>query len=84
MKNKDEFDFIYIDRSHLLLDCYLDLILSWELLSNGGILAINDYLCKPTENIIDSAFEAVNHFFKLYEGKYILLLKNYCIFLEKI
>ena len=83
IKNNDEFDFIYVDGSHLLLDCYIDLVLSWDLLSIGGILAIDDYLYKK-DIIIDSPFEAVNHFLKIYEGKYNLLLKNFRVFLEKI
>lgn len=85
VKNDQLFHFIYIDGSHLLLDCYLDLVLSWELLINGGILAIDDYLYNSDDsNILISPFKAVNHFLKLYEGKYNLLLKNYRVFLEKI
>lgn len=85
IKSYEVFNFIYIDGSHLLLDCYLDLVLSWELLSIGGIMAIDDYLYNSdNENILISPFESVNHFLKLYEGKYNLLLKNYRVFLEKI
>lgn len=83
VKTNIKFDFIYVDGSHLLMDCYLDLVLSWELLNVGGILAIDDYLYKCDE-ILLSPFEAVNYFLKLYEGKYILLMKNYRVFLEKI
>jgi hypothetical protein len=85
IKNNNEFDFIYINGSHSLLNSYSDLILSWELLSNGGILIIDDYSYNSDElNILISPLESVKHFMKLYEGKYNLLLKNYCVFLEKI
>jgi hypothetical protein len=85
VKTNQIFDFIYIDGSHLLLDCYLDLVLSWELLSTGGILAIDDYLYNSNDsNILISPFESINYFLKLYEGKYNLLLKNYRVFFEKI
>jgi predicted O-methyltransferase YrrM len=77
------YDFIYIDGSHLLLDCYLDLILSWKLLEKGGILAIDDYTYKM-DSVLDSPFEAVNHFLKRYEGKYKLLHKEYRVFLQKV
>jgi hypothetical protein len=78
-------DFIYVDGSHLMLDCYLDLILSWKILNKGGILAIDDY----TYNIDDtdklaSTFEVVNHFLKKYESEYNLLNKGYRVFLQKI
>ena len=82
---KDNFkaDFIYVDGSHLLLDCYTDLVLSWQILENGGILAIDDYFYKR-EEVLNSPFEAVNHFLKIYEGKYKLLHKEYRVFLEKL
>jgi predicted O-methyltransferase YrrM len=78
-------DFIYVDGSHLMLDCYLDLILSWKILNKGGILAIYDY----TYNIdksdkLVSPFEGVNHFLKKYENEYSLLNKGYRVFLQKI
>jgi len=81
--NREKFNFIYVDGSHLLLDCYSDLVLAWEILVSGGILAIDDYLYKK-ESVLDSPFEAVNHFLKRYEGKYKMLHKSYRVFLEKI
>jgi len=86
IKKKQIFDFIYVDGSHMLLDCYSDLILSWEILDKGGMLVIDDYLSKK-ESLLESPFEAVNRFLKLYEGKYKILNKDYrkdCrVFLEK-
>lgn len=77
-----KFDFIYVDGSHLLLDCYSDLILSWQILENGGILAIDDYFFEQ-DKILDSPFEAVNHFLKVFEGQYKILHISYRVFLEK-
>ena len=42
IRKGESFDFIYIDGSHTLLDSYVDIILSWNLLKTGGILAIDD------------------------------------------
>ena len=84
IKNKVQFNFIYIDGSHLLLDCYTDLVMSWNILEKGGIIFIDDYLYKKDENILNSPFEAVNHFFKLFKEQYKLLNIGYRIFLEKI
>jgi predicted O-methyltransferase YrrM len=83
IQNKKMFDFIYIDGSHLLLDCYSDLVLAWTILEKDGIIGIDDYLYKK-DSILDSPFEAVNHFLKRYEGKYKLLHKGYRVFLQKL
>ena len=82
VKNGFKADFIYVDGSHLLLDCYLDLVLSWEILEKGGILAIDDYTYKM-EDVLKSPYEAVNHFLKSYQNKYKLLNKGYRVFLQK-
>jgi hypothetical protein len=82
IKNGKMFDFIYVDGSHLLLDCYSDLILSWSILEKGGIIGIDDYTYKY-QSILESPFEAVNHFLKKYEGKYKILYKGYRVFLQK-
>lgn len=59
------------------------MILSWEILYKHGIMAIDDYLYNKDE-LLKSPFEAVNHFLKLYNGKYKLLHSGYRIFLEKL
>jgi hypothetical protein len=82
IQSREKFHFIYVDGSHLLLDCYSDLVLAWEILEQGGILAVDDYLYKKN-SILDSPFEAVNHFLTRYNGKYKLLHKSYRVFLEK-
>ena len=83
IKNDIKFDFIYIDGSHMLLDCYSDLILSWQILEKNGILAIDDYLYN-INNKLGSPFEAVNHFLKKMDGQYKVLNKGYRVFLEKL
>jgi hypothetical protein len=84
IKNNVQFNFIYIDGSHLLLDCYTDLVMSWNILEKGGIIGIDDYLYKKDENILDSPFEGVNHFLKVFQGCYKILNIGYRVFLEKI
>jgi hypothetical protein len=65
-----------------MLDCYTDLVLSWELLEKNGLMIIDDYLFNKN-NILESHFEAVNEFLNKYENKYTLLSKNYRVFLVK-
>ena len=83
IKSDDKYDFIYVDGSHLALDCYCDLLLSWELLNVGGVFAIDDYLYTQNTSF-ESPFEGVNRFLQKYEGKYKILHKNYRVFLEKL
>jgi predicted O-methyltransferase YrrM len=85
IRDDRKFDFIYVDGSHLMLDCYTDLVLSWQILEQGGILAIDDYLYKSDEgDVLQSPYEGVNHFLKLFEGIYKVLDIGYRVFLEKI
>ena len=84
MKENKMFDFIYVDGSHLLLDCYSDLILSWKLLEKGGILAIDDYLYNKDQSVINSPFEAVNHFLNKFQKEIKILHTGYRVFLQKI
>ena len=82
IKDGVKFDFIYVDGSHLLLDAYTDIVLSWEILEKGGYIIIDNYFYKKDEPL-KRPFEAVNHFLKLYKGQYNILSIDYCVFLEK-
>jgi tetratricopeptide (TPR) repeat protein len=84
LKENREFDFIYVDGSHLLLDCYADLILSWRLLAKGGMLAIDDYLYNVSESVVDSPFEGVNKFLKKHQHEIKIIHKSYRVFVQKI
>jgi predicted O-methyltransferase YrrM len=86
VKTTDKYDFVYVDGSHLALDCFADLILSWDLLNKRGIMAIDDYLYnyEPNNCNFESPHEGVNRFLKKYEGKYKILHMEYRVFLEKL
>lgn len=83
VQNNLEYNFIYVDGSHLLLDCYTDLILSWKILRKNGILAIDDYPYQK-EKCLESPYEAVNHFLNKFKDEYKILDSGYRVFLEKI
>jgi len=81
--HKNYFDFIYVDGSHKMLDCYTDLLLSFNLLKKGGVLGIDDYLYNK-ETVLDSPYEGVNHFLNKFIKEVKILSKEYRVFLEKI
>lgn len=43
-KLKGKFDIIYIDGSHVAVDVLEDMIYSWKLLKEGGVLIMDDYI----------------------------------------
>ena len=84
VKAEKKYDFIYVDGCHLLLECYSDLILSWQLLNRGGILAIDDYYTNLNgSDLLQTPFESVNYFLKKYDNEIKVLHKGYRVFLEK-
>ena len=78
-----EFDLIYVDGSHKCLDCYVDMILSFNLLKKGGLMIVDDVLYRKGD-IINSPFEAVEHFINKFKDNIIIMNNGYRLFLEKI
>ena len=87
VKNDKLFDFIYVDGSHKCLDVVTDLFLSWQLLRNGGIMAIDDYMytleADFNVNILEYPYHAVNAFLEKYKDNIIVLERGYRIFIKK-
>jgi predicted O-methyltransferase YrrM len=83
INNKEYFHFIYVDASHGTLDTLLDITLSWMLLFPGGILGIDDYEYLPPNSNNGVPKDAINKFLDKFKGKYIIINKNYRIFLLK-
>lgn len=79
------FDFIYVDGSHLCLDCYSDMILAWKLLRKGGIMGVDDYLYKIDDaDSLGKPFYAVEHFMDKFKNEIRVIDKGYRVFIEKI
>ena len=83
LENNYRFDFIYIDGSHMLMDSYTDLLLSFNLLNKGGVIGIDDYLMNKN-SLLDSPFSGINYFLEKFKDKIIVLDKQYRVFIEKI
>jgi glycosyltransferase involved in cell wall biosynthesis/predicted O-methyltransferase YrrM/tetratricopeptide (TPR) repeat protein len=85
IQQNEMFDFIYVDGSHKCLDVAIDLCLGWQLLRNGGIMAIDDYLYSLETNwgtnVLDYPYHAVNHFLESHKNEFIVLEKGYRVFL---
>jgi predicted O-methyltransferase YrrM len=88
VRDKKSFDFIYVDGSHTCLDCYSDMILAWNLLRKGGVLAVDDVLFYKEKadagDLLGYPYRATRHFLKKYEGQYKVLSDDYRLFLQKL
>jgi predicted O-methyltransferase YrrM/tetratricopeptide (TPR) repeat protein len=83
----ERFDFIYLDASHMCLDVYADMVLSWNLLTTGGVLAVNDVMYHADEvmegNVLPYPLVAKQHFMKKYVKQYDVVSDSYRLFLKK-
>jgi predicted O-methyltransferase YrrM len=83
VKDNLQFDVIYVDGSHTLLDSYADILLSFELLRIGGVLIIDDVPFNKGD-VLNSPLEAVKYFVQRNEKRITILHSGYRLFLEKL
>jgi predicted O-methyltransferase YrrM len=86
-KNKETFDFIYIDASHKKSDVADDLLESFNILNVDGIIACDDYLWNLEDLTISRdliPYEAINEFVNSHKDKIEILANNYQLWFKKI
>lgn len=62
---RDYFDFVYLDGSHETMDTLCDLILSYKLVREGGVIGVDDYLWLVNHNPIFRPKVAIDTFINL-------------------
>ena len=81
----ESFDLIYIDGSHATRDVLTDLVLSWDLLAQGGLLVLDDYLWgakrRWPENLRPQF--AIDSFITAYAKEVEVVDRGYQVFLRK-
>lgn len=77
-----QFDLIYVDGSHTLLDSYLDIFLSWKLLKKNGILIIDDVPYNKGKTL-ESPYDGVVKFINEHRDAINIINLAYRVFLEK-
>jgi predicted O-methyltransferase YrrM len=78
------FDLVYVDGSHLALDVIVDAALSWQLLTQGGILIFDDYSLSAHEpDPLLRPPAAIDAFLALVEGHREVLLKQRQVIIRK-
>jgi predicted O-methyltransferase YrrM len=80
---REAFDLIYVDASHHSHDVYVDAVLSWPLLSGGGIMIFDDYRWRqladdPGPKVGIDAFVETNAggYRELYRRSQVIIEKN--------
>ena len=63
------YDLIYVDGDHHSEAIYLDLVLSWEILKKGGILAGDDYNWQSNSTGVHEVYKGVQKFESTYDVK---------------
>ena len=79
----ETFNFIYVDASHRCLDVYLDAMIAWKLLKIGGIMAFDDYRFNKGDTL-NSPYEAINEFKRVYAEDFVIIAQDYRVYLKKI
>ena len=78
------FDFIYVDGSHTQEDVLLDAVLAFNCLNQHGIMCFDDYGRRdPNDNTVGPR-EAIDGFLESYKRRFILLEKDYQVWLKKL
>lgn len=80
----DNYDFIYIDGSHVAVDVLEDAVLAWRLLKEGGRLTFDDYEWQEASDPLLLPRMAIDAFLSIYKGRYNLICKSYQVTVEKI
>lgn len=84
-RERNVFDFIYIDGDHHSANVMEDAVLCFPLLKVGGIMAFDDYLGGDGETLEYQLPKiAVDAFLKVYQKKVVLKHMGYQVFVEKV
>ncbi|MDD2823001.1 MAG: class I SAM-dependent methyltransferase [Candidatus Daviesbacteria bacterium] len=79
----DHFDFIYIDGSHIAKDVLEDIVLSWGLLKDDGVMVFDDYGWDRYKDETLNPRPAINCFLRIYKGWYKILNSGYQLTVQK-
>ncbi len=82
-KIEANFQFIYIDGSHLAADVLEDAVLSWPLVTDGGILVFDDYLLAKEPEEENRPKLGIDAFLSVYRGRYEVLHLGKQVWLRK-
>ena len=85
LAHKKQFDFIYIDGSHLAKDVLTDACMAWPLLKKGGFMVFDDYAWKPPGfTLLQRPKVAVDAFVNMFEDELLIAHSGYQLIVRKV
>lgn len=85
IQEKRQFDFIYIDGSHLAKDVLTDACMSWPLLKEKGFMVFDDYMWRPEGfTTVQRPKIAVDSFINIFEDELAIAFTGYQLIVRKI
>lgn len=61
-----DYDFIYIDGSHIAKDVLTDACMAWQLLKPGGLMVFDDYMWGPPRDVLHRPKVAIDAFCNIF------------------
>ena len=83
--HKKQFDFIYIDGSHLAKDVLTDACMAWPLLKTEGFMVFDDYMWRPLGfEVMQRPKIAVDAFVNIFENELHITHSGYQLIVRKV
>lgn len=80
-----QFDFIYIDGSHLAKDVLVDACMAWPMLKKEGFMVFDDYMWKPQGfTLLQRPKIAIDTFVNMFEDELIIAHSGYQLIARKV
>ena len=79
-----EFDFIYIDGSHIARDVLVDACMSWPMLKRGGVMVFDDYMWMGSPLLLHRPKPAVDAFTSVFGQELLVLHNGYQVAIQKV
>ncbi len=76
-------DLAYIDGSHMAADVYRDAVLTWPVVTSGGVVVFDDYEWSMADTDEESPKLGINAFLAAHAGQYRELHRDYQIAIQK-
>ena len=83
LEQKQRFEFIYIDGSHVAKDVLTDACMAWPLLKQGGIMVFDDYAWGDPRDILHRPKIAIDAFMNIFAEEVELIHMGYQAIIKK-
>lgn len=83
VSDRQTFDFIYIDGSHIARDVLTDACMAWPLLKSKGLMVFDDYLWGEPRDILHRPKPAIDAFTNLFAEELNIIHVGYQLVIQK-